>query len=82
MCFKLMHKLGKNYSLNVQHHLMKSFVSRIQSTKVFLHRMQKSGSNRLYIEGYKEIDVGQNDLGTKVLPSSKVYIIWSWPKAL
>ena len=44
--------------------------------------MQKSGSNQLYIVGYKEIGVGLNDLGTKVLPSSKVYIIWSWPKAL
>mgnify|MGYP007054591699 CR=1 FL=1 len=64
----------------MQHHLMKSFVSRIQLTK--FQRMEKSRSNRLYIEGYQEIDVGINDLGTKVLLSSKIYIIWSWPKAL
>ena len=82
MCFKLMHKLGKNYSLNVQHHLTKSFVSRIQSTKVFFQRKQKSISNRLYTERYQKIDIGVNDLGTKVLLSSKIYIIWNWPKAL
>ena len=61
---------------------MKSFVSRIQSTKVFFQRKQKSRSNQLYTEGYQKIDVGLNDSGTKVLLSSKIYIIWSWPKAL
>ena len=59
----------------MQHHLMKSFVSRIQLTK--FQRKEKSRSNRLYIEGYQEIDVGINDLGTKVLLSSKICIIWS-----
>ena len=77
-----MHKLWINFGLNVQHHLMKSFVSRIQSTKVFFQRKQKSRSNRLYIEEYQEIDVGLNDFGINVLRSSKIYIIWSWPKAL
>ena len=66
MCLKLMHKLWINFGLNVQHPLMKSFVSRIQSTKVFFQRKQKSRSNWLYIEEYQEIDVGLNDLGTKV----------------
>ena len=77
-----MHKLWINFGLNVQRHLMKSFVSRIQSTKVFFQRKQKSRSNRLYIEEYQEIDVGLNDFGINVLRSSKIYIIWSWPKAL
>ena len=77
-----MHKLWINFGLNVQHYLMKSFVSRIQSTKVFFQRKQKSRSNRLYIEEYQEIDVGLNDFGINVLQSSKIYIIWSWPKAL
>ena len=72
-----MHKLWINFGLNVQHHLMKSFVSRIQSTKVFFQRRQKSRSNRLYTEGYQEVD-----LGTKVLLSSETYIIWSWLKAM
>ena len=66
----------------MQHHLTKSFVSSIQLTKVLFQRKQKSRSNRLYIEGYQKIDVGLNDLGTKVLLSSKIYIIWSSPKAL
>ena len=82
MCLKSMHKLRINFSLNVLHHLMKSFILRIQSTKVFFQRKQKSRSNRLYIEEYHEIDVGLNDFGIKVLLSSKIYIIWSWPKAL
>ena len=77
-----MHKLWINFGLNVQHHLMKSFVSRIQSTKVFFQRKQKSRSNRFYTEGYQKIDVGLNELGTKVLLCSKIYIIWIWPKTL
>ena len=82
MCLKSMHKLWINFSFNIQHHLMQSFVSRIQSTKVLFQRKQRSRSNWLYIEDYQEIDVGQNDFGTKVILSSKIYIIWSWPKAL
>ena len=66
----------------MQHHLTKSFVSRIQLKKVFSQRKQKPGSNRLYIEGYQEIDVGLNDLGNELLLSSKIYISWSWPKPL
>ena len=77
-----MHKLWKTFSLKIQHHLVKFFVSRIQSTKVFFQKRQKSRSNRLYTEGYQEVDVGLNDLGTKMLLSSKIYIIWNWPKAL
>ena len=61
---------------------MKSFFSRMQLTKVFFQRKQKSISNRLYTERYQKIDIGVNDLGTKVLLSSKIYIIWNWPKAL
>ena len=52
----------------------------MQSTKVFFQRKQKS-NNRLYIGGCQKIDVGLNDLGTKVLLSSKINIIWNWPKA-
>ena len=66
----------------MQHHLAKSFVSRIHLTKVLFQRKEKSRSCRLYIEGYQETDVGVNDLGTKELLSSKIYIIWSWPKAM
>ena len=77
-----MHKLWITFSLKIQHHLVKFFVSRIQSTKVFFQRRQKSSSNRLYTEGYQEVDVGLNNLGTKMLLSSKIYIIWNWPKAL
>ena len=78
-----MHKLWITFRGKIQHHHTKPFVSRIQLTKVFFERKQKSRrSNRLYIEGYQEIDVGLNDLGTNVLLSSKIYIIWSWPKAL
>ena len=73
-----MHKLWITFSLKIQHHL----VTRIQSTKVFFQKRQKSRSNRLYTEGYQEVDVGLNDLGTKMLLSSKIYIIWNWPKAL
>ena len=69
-----MHKLWVTFSLRVQHHLTKSFVSRIQSIKVFFERKQ-TWRNWLYIEGYQEIDVGLNDLGTKVLLCSKIYII-------
>ena len=77
-----MHKLWITFRVKIQYHHTKPFVSRIQLTKVFFHRKQKSKSNQLYIEGYQEIDVGLNDLGTNVLLSSKIYIIWSWPKAL
>ena len=82
MCLKSMHKLWINFSLNVQHHFMKYFVSRIQSTKIFFQRKQNSRSNRLYIEECQGIDVGLNDFGIKMLLSSKIYIIWSLPKAL
>ena len=66
----------------MQHHLTKSFVSRIQLKKAFSQRKQKLRSNRLYIEGYQEIDVGLNDLGNELLQSSKIYNSWSWPKSL
>ena len=66
----------------MQHHLTKSFISRIQLKKAVSQRKQKPRSNRLYIEGYQEIDVGLNDLGNELLLSSKIYISWSWPKTL
>ena len=60
-----MHKLWITFSFKIQHHLMKSFISRIQSTKVFYQGKQKSRSKRLHIEGYQEIDLGPNDLGAR-----------------
>ena len=77
-----MHKLWITFSLKMQHHLTKSFVSRMQLKKVFSQRKWKPRSNRLYIEGYQEIDVGLNDLGNELLQSSKIYNSWSWPKSL
>ena len=66
----------------MQHHLTKSFISRIQLKKVFSQRKQTPRSNRLYIERYQEIDVGLNDFGKELLLSSKIYHSWSWPKPL
>ena len=51
---------------------MKPFDSRIQLKKVFSQRKQTPRSNRLYIEGYQEIDVGINDLGTKEIGRAHV----------
>ena len=45
--------------------------------KYFSKESKSKKCSRFYIEGYQEINVGTNDLGTKVLLSSKVYIIMS-----
>ena len=54
---------------------MKSFISRIQSTKVFYQGKQKLRSKRLHIEGYQEIDLGPNDLGARCFQIPK-YILF------
>ena len=70
-----MHKLWITFSFKIQHHLMKSFVSRIQSTNVFFQGKQKSRSKWLHIEGYQEIHLKSNDLGARCFQVPK-YILF------